>query len=118
MNEQLGMYSVGPPMAMEPKCSAMTLSKGSHENWYSILVGIEYMVYTHHAFGDPPPALCHGGYGEMVAEGVGERVGERKKRRGGRVRARGAFYMFTSQVPSRNGWPFSLPFFTSQGYWL
>ena len=40
----LGVYSVGPPMAIEPKCSTMTLPKGSHENWYSILVGIEYMV--------------------------------------------------------------------------
>ncbi|KAJ5961803.1 hypothetical protein N7501_006744 [Penicillium viridicatum] len=44
----------------------MTLSKDSHENWYSILMGIEYMVCTHHVLRDPPPALSRGGYGEMV----------------------------------------------------
>ncbi|KAJ5415553.1 hypothetical protein N7465_004248 [Penicillium sp. CMV-2018d] len=91
-------------MAIEPKCSAMTLSKGSHENWYSILVGIECMMCTHHVVG-PSPTLSHGGYGEMVVE----RVGERKKRRK-REEVEGwreAFYMFTSQVPSQKGRPFA-----------
>ncbi|KOS47333.1 hypothetical protein ACN38_g1711 [Penicillium nordicum] len=27
------MYSVGPPIATKPKCSATTLPNGSHENW-------------------------------------------------------------------------------------
>ena len=62
----------------------------------------------HHVFRDPPPALSRVGYGEMAVERVEER-GRREKEEGWE----NAFYMFTSHVPSENGWPFALAFFAA-----
>ncbi|KAJ5962159.1 hypothetical protein N7501_007100 [Penicillium viridicatum] len=63
------------------------------------------LMCTHHVVGDPSPTLSHGGYGEMVVERVG---GRKKRRKREEVEGWGeVFYMFTSQVPSQNGWPFA-----------
>ncbi|KAJ5529478.1 hypothetical protein N7527_002871 [Penicillium freii] len=66
-------------MAIEPKCSGHDFIKRLARELVFDLGG--HRVYDVHApvVGDPPPTLSHGGYGEMVVE----RVGERKKRRGG-----------------------------------
>ena len=94
MNEELGVYSVGPPMAIEPKCSnhdfteglarELVFNLGGHRvygmtfsNWV-ILMSLHKCARTM-CYGTLR-LLSRGGYGEMAVE----RVGERKKRRGGR----------------------------------
>ncbi|KAJ5961678.1 hypothetical protein N7501_006619 [Penicillium viridicatum] len=84
-----GVYSVGSASDYGAQMLSHDLSD-SHENWYSILMGSEYMqlgnadMCTHHVLRDPPATLSRGGYGEMAVERVGGEEEEKKKRRGGR----------------------------------